>query len=63
MVIFTIVIIKNGNIHHRYYLKMVILTIDIIKMVIFAIVIIKNGNIHHRIIKNGNIHKRYDQKW
>jgi hypothetical protein len=38
MVIFTIVIIKNGNIHHRYYQK----------IEIFTIVMIKNDNIHHR---------------
>jgi hypothetical protein len=45
--------IKNGKIDHRYYQK----------IVIFTIVIIKNGNIHHCYYQNSNIHHRYDQKW
>jgi hypothetical protein len=45
--------IKNGNIHHRYYQKWKYSTSLLSKMVILTIVMIKNDNIHHR----------YYQKW
>jgi hypothetical protein len=47
MIIFTIVMIKNGNIHHRYYQKWKYSTSLLSKMVILTIVIIKNRNIQH----------------